>query len=46
MANMKGADLIADVLIQEGIPYVFGICGHGNVGLLDALHDRRDEIKL
>ncbi|MDP6152557.1 MAG: thiamine pyrophosphate-binding protein [Phycisphaeraceae bacterium] len=46
MANMKGADFIADVLIQEDIPYVFGICGHGNVGLLDALHDRRDEIKL
>ena len=36
MAKTKGADLIADYLIQEGMPYVFGICGHGNVvdGLL------------
>lgn len=46
MATMKGADLVADFLIQEEIPYVFGICGHGNVGLLDALYDRRDRIKL
>jgi acetolactate synthase-1/2/3 large subunit len=28
------------------MPYVFGICGHGNVGLLDALHAHRDRIKL
>jgi len=46
MARMKGADLIADHLIQEGMPYVFGICGHGNVGMLDALYDRQDKIKL
>ena len=43
---MKGADVIADVLIQEKVPYVFGICGHGNVGMLDALYDRSDKIKL
>lgn len=43
---MKGSELIAEVLIQEDIPYVFGICGHGNVGMLDALYDRRDKIKL
>ncbi len=46
MARMKGADLIAEHLIRNGIPYVFGICGHGNVGLLDALHQARDKIKL
>ena len=44
--KIKGADLIADHLIQEGMPYVFGICGHGNVGMLDALYDRQDKIKL
>jgi acetolactate synthase I/II/III large subunit len=46
MPRMKGGDLISDFLIQEQVPYVFGICGHGNVGLLDALYERKDKIKL
>ncbi|MGO9757970.1 MAG: thiamine pyrophosphate-binding protein [Roseiarcus sp.] len=46
MAMMKGGEVIAEYLIREKIPYIFGICGHGNVGLLDALYDRRGEIKL
>ena len=46
MARMKGAELIADYLIANKIPYVFGICGHGNVGMLDALYEARDRIKL
>lgn len=46
MPRSKGADIIADYLIQEGMPYVFGICGHGNVGMLDALYDRQEMIKL
>lgn len=46
MAMQKGAELIAEFLIKEKIPYVFGICGHGNVGLLDALYDVKDEISL
>jgi acetolactate synthase-1/2/3 large subunit len=46
MANRKGADLIAEYLIREKFPYVFGLCGHGNVGMLDALYDVRDRIKL
>ena len=44
MARVKGAELIAEFLIKEKIPYVFGVCGHGNVGMLDALYDVRDEI--
>jgi len=44
MALRKGGDLIVDHLVQEGMPYVFGICGHGNVGLIDALLERKDEI--
>ena len=39
MPNMKGGQLIAEYLVQEKVPYVFGICGHGNVGILDALYD-------
>ena len=43
---MKGGELISQFLVQENIPYVFGICGHGNVGLLDELYHVRDEVKL
>lgn len=46
MPRMKGAELIAEFLIREKIPYIFGICGHGNVGLLDELYNVRDKIKL
>ncbi len=34
-----------DFLIQQKMPYVFGVCGHGILGLLDGLFDRKDEIK-
>ena len=46
MPRMKGADLITEYLIDSKIPYVFGICGHGNVGILDALYEARDRIAL
>ncbi len=46
MTTMKGGELIAEHLIRAGMPYVFGICGHGNVGMLDALFDRKDRIRL
>jgi len=46
MARTKGAELITEYLIANGIPYVFGICGHGNVGMLDPLYQARDRIKL
>src|SRR6201998_2789442 len=44
MPRMKGGELIAEFLIRQKMPYVFGLCGHGNVGLLDALYDVRDRI--
>ena len=46
MPKMKGAELIAEHLIRNKMPYVFGICGHGNVGMLDVLYSVRDKIKL
>jgi acetolactate synthase-1/2/3 large subunit len=46
MTVRKGGDLIAEFLVKQRIPYVFGICGHGNVGLLDSLYDVRDSVKL
>ncbi len=41
----KGAAYIADFLVQQKVPYVFGVCGHGILGLLDGLFDRQNEIK-
>jgi len=46
MPKMKGAELITEYLIANRIPYVFGICGHGNVGMLDPLYEARDRISL
>ena len=46
MAVMKGGELITEFLIKEKIPYVFGVCGHGNVGILDALHQAQNEITM
>lgn len=46
MPVMKGGELIAEYLVQEKVPYVFGICGHGNVGILDALYQVKDKLQL
>ena len=46
MPKMKGGELITEFLIKEKIPYVFGICGHGNVGIIDALHQAQDQITM
>lgn len=45
MAKMRGADIIVEYLLREKVPYLFGLCGHGIIGLLDALYDRQDKIK-
>ena len=45
LTRLKGAEIIAEYLIRERVPYVVGLCGHGDLGLLDALYDRRDEIR-
>jgi acetolactate synthase I/II/III large subunit len=41
----KGAAYIVDFLVRQGVPYVFGLCGHGNIGFLDGLFDRQQDIK-
>ena len=43
---MKGGEIIAEYLVKQKVPYVFGICGHGNVGMLDALYDVSDKVTL
>jgi acetolactate synthase-1/2/3 large subunit len=45
MPERKGAEYIVDSLIAEGVPYVFGLCGHGILGFLDAVYDRQEELK-
>jgi len=42
----KGGEIIVEYLIGQKMPYVFGICGHGNVGILDMLYEAKDDIKL
>jgi acetolactate synthase-1/2/3 large subunit len=42
---LNGGQVIVDYLIREKVPYAFGLCGHGNIGFIDALHERADEIK-
>lgn len=43
-AALRGGDIIVEYLIKERVPYLFGVCGHGNVGLLDAAYNARDRI--
>lgn len=43
--SLNGGQVIIDYLIREKVPYVFGLCGHGNIGLIDAMYERADEIK-
>jgi len=45
MARMNGGQIIVDYLIQEKVPYLFGLCGHGNISLIDAFYERSSEIK-
>ena len=42
---MNGADIIVDFLIRQKVPYLFGLCGHGNVGFLDAAFKAQNRIR-
>src|SRR5919198_5215155 len=42
---LDGGQVIVDYLVRENVPYVFGLCGHGNIGFIDALYERSDKIK-
>jgi acetolactate synthase-1/2/3 large subunit len=43
--SLTGAQIITEHLVREQVPYAVGLCGHGDLGLLDALVERQDEIK-
>ncbi len=40
----KGAEIMVDYLVREGCRHLFGVCGHGILGFLDAAFDRQDDI--
>jgi acetolactate synthase I/II/III large subunit len=42
---LDGAQVIVDYLIRQKVPYAFGLCGHGNIGFIDALYERSSDIK-
>ena len=41
----KGAEIMVEYLIKEKVPYLFGVCGHGNIGFLDAACSPADRIR-
>ncbi|SDG17343.1 thiamine pyrophosphate-binding protein [Thalassobaculum litoreum] len=42
---LNGGQMIVDYLICNNVPYAFGLCGHGNIGFIDALYERQSDIK-
>ena len=43
---LTGSEAIVEYLIKENVPYIFGIPGHGCLGLTDALLKYKDQIKV
>ena len=43
--TLNGGQMIVDYLIREDVPYAFGLCGHGNIGFIDALYERSADIQ-
>ena len=39
MPEMRGAEALVRALEKEGVRYVFGLPGHGNMNILDAIYD-------
>jgi acetolactate synthase-1/2/3 large subunit len=42
--SLNGGQMMVDYLVRQGVPYAFGLCGHGNIGFIDALHERQGDI--
>ncbi|NIA31813.1 MAG: thiamine pyrophosphate-binding protein [Actinobacteria bacterium] len=43
--KLSGSEFIAEYLIKEGLPYIFGLPGHGVLAFMDAFRRRQDKIK-
>ena len=46
IGKYKGADVVAEYMLKEKIPYMIGYAGHGAIGLLDSFYDKQDKIKI
>ena len=46
MPRYTGGQIITNYLMKEGVSHMFGVAGHGVLGLLDAGYDYRDRLKL
>ena len=46
MPNYTGGEIISKYLIKEGVNYVIGIPGHGNLPLVDAFFKDRNKLTL
>lgn len=44
--KLTGSEIVVEMLIREGVPYVIGIPGHGSLALVDALRRRQDHIQV
>ena len=44
--RLTGSEIIVEMLIEEGMPYVIGIPGHGNLPLVDACRRHQDQIQV
>jgi len=44
--GLTGGEFVAEYLIAEGVPYVFGIPGHGDMAAFDAFKEREDRISV
>jgi len=46
MTLLTGGEVVAKYLIREKVPYVAGIPGHGNLGLVDAFKENSNELEV
>ncbi|MFX1281653.1 MAG: thiamine pyrophosphate-binding protein [Promethearchaeota archaeon] len=46
MTKYTGGEIISKYLIKEGVKYVIGIPGHGNLPLVDAFFKNKDKLQL
>ncbi len=43
--EIRGADIIAEYLVKEKVPYILGYAGHGAIGLLDGIFKHTSRIR-
>jgi len=44
--KLTGSEIVAEMLVREGVPFAIGIPGHGNLALVDAFRRCQDNLKV